>query len=149
MPKIDVVDEGVVNVPPLIAYETILNEFAGVTHWWPMTIYKLRGNIPINHEGAISDATAGNRVVKIRASFKVTKIVEAKIIEMEITGDLIGTATWIFESVDGKTKVQYHFNVKTNRLLFSLLAPFGNLEKGHSSEMRQVFKALNSHLSQK
>ncbi len=146
MPKIDVTDEGVIDAQPLVVYKAILNEYAGITHWWPMTVYKLRGDVPIDHVGAISDAAAGNRWVTVRASFKVTKIVEAKSIEMEIAGDVVGTGTWIFEPTDGKTKVQYQFQVKTNKLLFSVLSPFGNLEKGHSDEIQKVFKALNSYL---
>lgn len=149
MPKIDVTDEGIIDAPLQVAYEAILNEYAGVTHWWPVTVYKLRGDIPINHEGAISDAAAHGRGVTVRASFKVTKIVEAKSIEMEIAGDVVGTGTWIFEPTDGKTKIQYQFNVRTNKLLFSVLSPFGNLEKGHSDEMRSVFKALNTYLLKK
>jgi len=146
MPKIDVTDEGIVDAPPKVVYRAILNELAGATHWWPHTVYKLRGEIPIDHEGAISDATAGNRLVTIRASFKVTKIAEDKSIEMEIAGDIEGTGTWIFEPTDGKTKVTYQFRVRTNSLLFSVLSPFVNLEKGHSAEVQQVLKELNSYL---
>ena len=58
MPRIDVTDEAVIDAKPIVVYEAILNEFAGVTHWWPMTVYKLRGDIPIDHEGAIFDAAA-------------------------------------------------------------------------------------------
>jgi hypothetical protein len=55
MPKdIDVVDEAVIDSPPLAVYKAILNEFAGVTHWWmPYLESKLRGDIPIDREGAI------------------------------------------------------------------------------------------------
>ncbi len=146
MPKIDVTDEGIVDAPPNVVYRAILNELAGVTHWWPHTVYRLRGEIPIDHEGAISDATAGNRLVTIRASFKVTKIVEDKSIEMEIAGDIEGNGKWIFEPTEGKTKVKYQFRVRTNSLLFSVVTPFVNLEKGHSDEVRQVLKELNSYL---
>ena len=57
-----------------------------------------------------------------------------------------GTGTWIFEPTDGKTKVKYQFRVRTNSLLFSVLSPFVNLEKGHSAEVKQVLKELNSYL---
>jgi hypothetical protein len=65
---------------------------------------------------------------------------------MEIAGDIAGTGTWIFEPTDGKTKVKYQFRVRTNSLLFSVLSPFVNLEKGHSAEVQQVLKELNSYL---
>ena len=146
MPKIDVIDEGVIRASPIVVYKAILNEFAGFTHWWPHTIYKLRGNIPIDSVGAISDANAHNHGVTVKASFKIIKIVEAKSVEMEITGDLTGTGEWMFEPTDGNTKVQYRFKVRTNRLLFSVLAPFVNLGKGHSAEVQKVFEALNNYL---
>ncbi len=41
MPRIDTADEAVVDAPPLAVYKTILDVFAGVTHWWPMTVYRL------------------------------------------------------------------------------------------------------------
>ena len=43
MPKFDVTDEAVIDAKPIVVYEAILHEFSGVTHWWPMTVYKLRG----------------------------------------------------------------------------------------------------------
>jgi hypothetical protein len=149
MPRIDVNDEGVIDASPMVVYKAVLNELSGITHWWPMIVYKLRGDIPIDHVGAISDAAAHNRGVTLRASFKVTKIVEAESIETEIAGDLQGTGTWTFEPINGKTKVQYRIDLRTNRLLFSVLSAFVNLGKEHSAEIQKVFKALNSHLSKK
>jgi phage-related protein len=58
MPKIDVVDEAVIDSSPMVVYKAILNEYAGITHWWmPYLESKLRGDIPIDHEGAIVDIT--------------------------------------------------------------------------------------------
>jgi cytochrome c oxidase assembly protein Cox11 len=84
-----------------------------------------------------------------KSSFKVAKIVEAKSIEIEYAGDIVGTGTWTFEPTDGKTKVQVRFNARTNRLLMSLFSPFVNFEKRHSDTMQKGFKALNSYLSKK
>ena len=81
-----------------------------------------------------------NHGVTIKASFKVTKIVEAKSIEIEVAGDLAGTGTWTFEPTDGKTKVQYRLNVRTNKLLFSVISPFVNLGKGIQMKSRKYSK---------
>jgi carbon monoxide dehydrogenase subunit G len=111
---------------------------------------KLRGDIPIDHEGAIVDITLHlGRGVTSKMTAKMTKIVEAKSIEEEIAGDSVGTGTWTFEPTDGKTKVQYRFNARTNRLLATLVSPFVNIGKGHSDMMQKGFKALNSYLSKK
>jgi hypothetical protein len=110
---------------------------------------KLRGDVPIDHEGAIVDIAIHARGVTSKISAKMTKIVEAKSIEEEVAGAFVGTGKWTFEPTDGKTKVQYRFNARTNRLLFSLVSPFVNIGKAHSDTMQKGFKALNSYLSKK
>jgi hypothetical protein len=146
MPKYDVTDEAVLDSPPMVVYKAILDEYAGVTHWWmPILEFKLRGDMPIDREGAIGDMISKGA----KCSFKVTKIVEAKSIEMEIAGDLVGTGTWTFEPTDGKTKVKYRSNVRTNKALFSLVSPFVNFGKTHSDNVQKGLKALNSYLNKK
>gem|GEM_PF-5838468 len=54
-----------------------------------------------------------------------------------------------FEPTDGRTKMQYRLNVRTNRLLFSLASPFMDIGKIHLDVMRKGFEALNSYLSKK
>jgi hypothetical protein len=149
MPKIDVLDEAVIDSPLMVVYKAILNEYAGVTHWWmPYLEFKLRGDLPIDREGAIFDMIGHGRGMRPLPA-KMTKIVEAKSIEYEIAGDFVGTGKYTFEPTDGKTKVQYRLNCRTNRLLFSLVSPFVNIGKGHSDNMQKGFKALNSYLSKK
>ena len=150
MPKIDVLDEAVINSPPMVVCKAILNEYAGVTYWWmPILESKLRGDIPIDREGAIVDITAHGSGATAKMTAKITKIVEAKSIEEEYAGDYAGTGKWTFEPTDGKTKVQFRWNVRTNRLLFSLCSPFVDFGKKHSDVMEKGFKALNSYLSKK
>ena len=151
MPRIDYVGEVIIDSPPMAVYEALLNEVAGVTHWWmPYMAFKLRGDIPIDHEGAIYDATI-NPTSRMNAKFsaKLTKIVEAKLIEEEVAGDFVGTGSWTFEPIGGKTKATHRFNAKTNNLLMSLFSPFVNFEKRHSDTMQKGFKALNDYLNKK
>ena len=107
MPKIDVIDEAVIDSPPTVVYKAILNEYAGVTHWWmPYFEFKPRGDIPIDREGAIVDVTINPKSrINSTVSEKWTKLAEAKSIEEEIAGDFVGTAKWTFEPTNGKTKV--------------------------------------------
>ena len=151
MPKIDVLDEAVIDSPPTVVYKAILDMYAGVTNWWmPYCESKLRGDIPVDREGAIFDVTINpTSRMNIKVSDRVTKIVEAKSIEVEIAGDFVGTGEWTFEPTDGKTKVQLRWNGRTNRLLFSLVSPFVDFGKGHSDVIQKEFKALNSYLSKK
>ena len=151
MTKIDVTDEALIDSPPLSVYKTILNELSGVTQWWmPHLKCKSRDGKPIDHEGAIFDATIHPESrMRVNVSTKVTKIVEAKSIELEYAGDFKGTGKYTFESTNGKTKLTFRFNVKTNKLLFSLLSPFIDTAKAHSEVMQQGFKACNNYLKQK
>jgi hypothetical protein len=149
MPRIDVLDEAVIDSPPMVVYKAILNEYAGVTHWWmPHCELKPRRNTQVDREGAIVDVTIHTSGTP-KFSFKMTKIVEAKSIEEECVGDFVGTGKWTFEPTDGKTKVQYRWNVRPKRLSFVLLSPFIDMGKGHSETMQIGFKALNNYLSKK
>ncbi len=151
MAKIDVTDEAVIDAPPMEVYRVVLDMYAGNAKWIPpTTVYKLRGDIPNVIEGSIVEMTMHDGGVSFKVSCKFTKLVEAKLIEEEVSGAFVGTGTWTFEpATEGKTKVQYRFNARTNKLLFSILSPFVNIGKKHSESMQQGFKACNSHLCKK
>jgi hypothetical protein len=115
----------------------------------PILAYKLRGELPIR-EGAIVDITINPKGrLKGRVSEKMIRIVEAKSIEEEVAGDFVGTREWTFEPTEGKTKVQCHFNVRTNNLLLSLVSPFSDIGKAHSNAMQKGYKALTTYLNKK
>jgi len=152
MTRIDAFDEAVIDSPPMVVYKAILNEGAGVTHWWmPHWESKPRGEPPFDREGAIFDITVHgkNRSLDTRFSGKITKIVEAKLVQLKFEGDFVGTGEYTFEPTDGKTKVQYRWNVRPKRLSFVLLSPFVDMGKRHSQVMQKGFEALNSYLSKK
>ena len=152
MPKPESIEEAVIDAPPTVVYKAILNEYAGVTHWWmPYMAFKLRGNIPIESEGAIVDVISlpTSRTRSAKASYKMTKIVEGKSIEYEETGAFVGTGKWTFEPTDGKTKVQFRLNARINSRLISFASHFINLDKMHTEMMQIAFKALNSYLNKK
>jgi uncharacterized protein YndB with AHSA1/START domain len=150
MPRIDAIDEVIIDSPPMVVFKAILDEVAGVTHWWmPYMEFKLRGDIPIDREGAIYDATISpTSRMNAKFSAKMTKIVEGKLLEEEVAGCFVGTASWTFEPTDGKTKAQHRFNARTNGILYSLFSPFVDYRKNHSDIMEKGFKALNSYLKE-
>jgi len=151
MPRIDAMNEAIIVGQPMEVYKALLNEVSGVTNWWmPYMAFKLKVDIPIDHEGAVYEATISpTSRMNAKFSAKMTKIVEAKLIEEEVTGSFIGTGSWTFEPTDGKTKTQHRFNARTNGVLYSLFSPFVDYKKNHSDIMEKGFKALNSHLSKK
>lgn len=150
MPKIDVLDEAVIDAPPIVFYRALLNEYSGVTRWWmPYFEFKPRGDMPMDHEGAIFDITIHDKMT-LKFSVKITEIVEAKSIEEEYAGEFVGTGKWTFEpTTDGKTKVQFRVNGETKRLSFVLLSPFVDMGKKHSVVIQKGFKACNSYLCKK
>ena len=149
MPRIDAVDETIIDKPPMVVYKAVLDEYAGVTHWWmPHFESKPRGK-PIIREGAIVDITVHQKGVTTKFSAKMTKIVEGESIEMEYAGDFVGTGKWTFEPTDGKTKVAKRVNEKVMKPIIILLSPFVNCQKANSDLMQKGFKGLNSYLSKK
>ena len=147
MPKIDAVDEATIDASPMAVYKAVVDEYAGLTHWW-MPYFELtpRGNAPLFGEGAIVDLIVHGRGTP-KFTAKITKIVEGKSIDMEYTGDFVGTGKWTFEDADGKTRVQKRVNYEVKRLSFVLLSPFVNMQKANSELMQKGFKGLNSYLN--
>jgi uncharacterized protein YndB with AHSA1/START domain len=149
MSKIDVVDEAVIDSSPLTVFKAILNEHAGVTHWWmPYWESKLRGEKPMDQEGAIFDIKVHGKHTP-RFSARITKIVEGRLIETKVEGDFSGTGTWTFEPTDGKTRVRFRWDLRPRRLSFVLVSPFIDMGKIHSDVTQKGFKALNKYLNQK
>ena len=150
MPKFDVTDEFVIDAPPNAVYKALLDEFAGSTHlFMPYYECKIGGDRPIDNEGAIFDLAVHNGRMTSKLSCKITKLVEAKTIEVNYDGDILATEKYTFESMNGGTKLKLRFNGKTNSVLVSLLSLFVNIGKGHSDMMESGFKALNNYLSNK
>ncbi len=150
MAKVDVTDEAIIDSPPPTVYKTLLNELSGITQWWlPDLQCKSRDGNLVNYEGAIFDATIHPESrMRVKVSTKITKLIEPKSIDLEYLGDFIGTGKYTLEPIEGKTKLKFRFNVKTNKLLISLLAPLVNLPKAHSEVMQFGFKACNNYLTQ-
>ncbi len=148
MARIDAYDEAVIDSPPLAVFRAILDEAAGITQWWmPHWESKLRSGTP-GHEGAVFDITI-HRSATPKFSGKVTKIVEAKLMQLEFDGDFVGTGEWRLEPSGGKTKLSYRWTVRPKRLSFVILSPFIDMGKTHSDVMQKGFKALNNYLSKK
>ena len=151
MPRIDAMNEAIIVGQPMEVYKALLNEVSGVTNWWmPYMAFKLKGDIPIDHEGAVYEATISpTSRMNAKFSAKMTKIVEGKLIEEEVAGSFVGTASWTFESMDGKTKAVHRFNARTNGIVYSIFSPFIDYKKNHSDIMDKGLEALKSYLSNK
>jgi uncharacterized protein YndB with AHSA1/START domain len=151
MPRINVVDEAIIDADPSTVFQAILDELSGATNWWmPHAESTFRGNTEtVNQPGAIIDITIHSTVTSTFAE-RFTDITPDQSIHVELfDGDFLGQSEWTFEPIDGKTKVTYRWNVASNRFLFTILSPFVNIGKIHSDTMQRGFQALNHYLSQK
>ncbi len=148
-PKYNVVDEGIVEAESVVVFKAVMDELAGVTHWSPPNVtHKIRGDAPLQ-EGSIFDSSIKAKGLTTRFTHKVTKIVEGKSIEYDVTGDAIGVGKWIFDPKDQMTTVKFLFDFRTNRLLLSVLSPVVDFGKQHSNIMQSLFKACNNYFSSK
>jgi hypothetical protein len=101
--------------------------------------------VPIDHEGAVVDI-AIHRTGNAKFSYKITKLMEGKSIDMNISVDFVGTGSCSFENEGDKTKMQFRWNVKVAKIGFVFFSSFISIAKGHSEVMQVGFKSLNSYL---
>jgi hypothetical protein len=143
------VDEAMIDASPDMAFNAVLDECAGVSHWWmPLYEIKPRAGTPVRRMGMVSDVTLhGART--LRFSWTVTKIAEGKSVEVEYSGDFTATGEWVFEPVDGKTKLKYIWIGRSDRLLLALAFNFMDMKKLHSEAIQQGFKGLNDYIIKK
>jgi hypothetical protein len=85
----------------------------------------------------------------LRFNWTMMKLAEGKSIEVMYDGDFAATGEWIFEPVDGKTKVKYVWKGRPNKLLLRLAFSFMDAKKLHSEAIQQGFKGLNDHFAKK
>ena len=148
MPKIDVTDEGIIDSQPSIVFNALLDEFEGAKNWWvPHWEAKMTGDVPFRQVGGTIMITV-HRVGTPTWYARSVEIVPKKLIKADFfEGDFLGNCKWTLEPVGDKTKMKFRFNVRTNKLLFTLVSPFVSIGKIHSDVMQKGFKSLNSYLS--
>ncbi len=152
MVKVDVTDEAIMDASALEVYKAFLDEVSGLTNWWmPHLAFELKTEEPVEREGAVFDIIANpNKRMKARFSCRVKNFVKAKSMDLDIfAGAVKGSGQWRFQEIDGKTKVQIRFNVKSNKLLVSIVSPFVDLAKSHSEAIQYGYKTCNEYLSKK
>jgi len=147
MPKIDVTDEAIIDANPSVVFKVLMEELEGAKKWWlPHWEAKPRGSLPFSQSGGIIDITV-HRIGTPRFVAKSTEIVKDKSLKAEfIEGDFLGSGEWTLEPFEGKTKIKFRFNVKTNRLMYSLMYPV--VQRIHSGVMEKGYESLNRLLKQ-
>lgn len=141
------VDEAIIASSPDKVFNAVLEECAGITHWW-MPLYEIKPRVgtPLRKTGMVSDVVL-HGLSTLRFSWTVINLEENKSIEVAYDGDFLATGEWVFEPVDSKTRVKYIWKGKPNNLLLSIGFMFMNTKKVHSDAIQQGFKGLSDYIS--
>ena len=149
MPKYDVLDEATIDADVSTVFNAILDVNNFFKWRMPHLEGKIRGDEKKVREGSIYDIKVHHRYGTTKFTIKAVKIVKNRMIRTEyIEGDFLGEADWSFEPFK-KTKIGYHWKVRSNKFLISLLSPFINVPKMHSKVMQAGFKSLNEYLTER
>jgi hypothetical protein len=83
--------------------------------------------------------------------FKTTKVIDYQLLEGEAMGELEGLGRWIFRETEGKTIVQYEWQVQTNKAWMNtfafLLKPF--FQWNHKVVMQWGYEDLTAELQKR
>ncbi len=141
MPSYDVLDTALVNASPERVFRALVDEYAGVTHWWTQVESVQVGEIPFGQPGAICTVTVRNHGTA-RFSWRTAEILENHSIRFEyLKGGLVGYGDLTLEPEGDRTRIGYHWRVKT-RGTASIVGPLLNLERRHSEVIQAGFRAL-------
>jgi len=146
MPSYDVTDEAIIDATPERVFRALVDEYAGLTHWWAQVESRPVGDIPFGQVGAICTVTVRNHGTA-RFSWRTAEILENHFIRFEyLDGDLVGYGDLKLEPVGDKTRVEYRWRVKT-RGKAHIIAPLLNIRRRHSEVIRAGFRALGEELA--
>lgn len=149
MPKYDVVNEAVIDADVTTVFNEVLNANNYSMWWMPHVQAKIRGDEKVLQEESVFDIEVHRSITNTIAA-RITDIVVNKSIKLEyFEGDFIGPCEYTFEAINGKTRIRYRWNIRTNKFLLTLLSLVPKLiPKGHSAVMKFGFKGLNNYLAQ-
>jgi len=146
MPSYDVTDQAIIDAPPEKVYAALVDEYAGITHWWTQVESKPIGDIPFGQVGAVCRVTVRNHGFA-RFTWRTADILENNYIRFEyLDGGLVGYGDLRLEPVGDKTRIEYRWRVKT-RGVANIIGPLLSLRRRHSEVIRAGFLALNDAVS--
>jgi len=151
MPNYDVVDEAVIDADISIVFKAMLDANNYSKWWMPHVEEKIRRGEKILRKGSVVDIKV-HRIGTLTFAGRIIDIIDNKSIKLDyFEGDFIGTCEYTFESINGKTKIRFRWEVRSNRFLLKMLSIFApkSFPKGHSEVMQLGFKGLNHYLTQK
>ena len=146
MPSYDVTDSAIIDATPERVFSAFVDEYSGVTHWWTQVESRPVGDIPFGQVGAVCTVTVRNHGTA-HFTWRTAEVTENRFIRFEyLDGDLVGYGDLKLEPVGGKTRISYHWQVKT-RGKANILGPLLNIRKRHSEVIQAGFRKLNEQVA--
>ena len=135
-----------VNASPAEVYD-IISDSQELSRWWPavyLDVAELKPGTENGEGKMIALYTKGYLPYSLKWQFEVKKVIKGETIEIEASGNLIGSGKWVFEAKEGGTALTYYWNIKTNKPLLNyfswLLKPA--FESNHEWAMRKGLESL-------
>jgi len=116
----------------------------------PYHVTTLREGHSYGTVGALHDATVLIRgKLSIKFTAKTFEVVPNELIRIDyIEGSLLGEGIWMFEGLDGKTKLSFQWRVSASGFWRRMFAPFLPYKHSHSKVQKIGFDKLNEYLDQ-
>ena len=120
--------------------------------WWKyLRRAKMRGDRHGLRLGSVVDCEVrGTLPYSLRFTAKVTAFDPPRLMEIESTGDLVGTGKWVLEPGEGGTESTFYWDVGTTNPVLNLLArvPFVKkmLVKNHDDVMSAGYEVVKSRI---
>lgn len=144
MPSIDTVDSMEIDAPAEALFDTLI-DYPNMHAWYPRVQVEVVDGGPDVKEGTQLSHVLSPPGAPVKSRFlrTIRKIDRpTRIEETYDGGDLVGTGQWILEPLDdGRTRVSFHCQVRSNRLLMHIGFALGG-EKGHNMVYQEILAAL-------
>jgi uncharacterized protein YndB with AHSA1/START domain len=141
VPSYDVTDEAIIEAPPARVFRALLDEYAGVTHWWTQVESTPIGDVPFDQVGAKCRVTVRNHGAA-HFTWKTIEVVENRLMRFEyVDGDIVGHGDLTLDPAGDGTRIAYRWRVRT-RGLASIAGPLLGISRRHSEVIQAGFRAL-------
>jgi hypothetical protein len=146
--KYDVTEEALINASPEVVYNAIIDIYDGKTSWWmPDFSSRLCQGETSGTPGALYAVTI-HALLPIKFKTKTVETKKAEMLRVEyVEGAFVGEGLWLFENVEGKTKISLRWRTNPGDWFMRMVAPFYPIAKNHSSVMQAGFSKLEKFLN--
>jgi uncharacterized protein YndB with AHSA1/START domain len=122
--------------------------------WWSCwkKVNQVGASSAIKVGSSVTNTVRGRLPYSLHFTTTITSLEPPHSMEIDSTGDLVGTGCWELEEEEGSTRVTYYWDVATTSRLFNALSRFkfvrSMIEDNHDYVMEQGYEGLRRRLQQ-